>query len=46
VNIKFLTFAQQEIDEAYLWFEESCAGKGLEYPRFFRHKSRRVVFLF
>jgi hypothetical protein len=31
VNIRFLTFAQQEIDEAYLWFEERSAGKGLDF---------------
>jgi hypothetical protein len=31
VNIRFLTLAQQEIDEAYLWFEERCAGKGLDF---------------
>jgi plasmid stabilization system protein ParE len=31
VKIRFLTFAQQEIDEAYLWFEERSAGKGLEF---------------
>lgn len=31
MNIRFLTFAQQEIDEAYLWFEERSPGKGLDF---------------
>jgi plasmid stabilization system protein ParE len=31
VKIRFLTFAQQEIDQAYLWFEERSAGKGIEF---------------
>ena len=31
MKIRFLTFAQQEIDEAYLWFEERSAGKGVEF---------------
>ena len=31
MNIKFLTFARQEIDEAYLWFEERASGKGFDF---------------
>ena len=31
MNIRFLTFAQQEIDEAYIWFEDRCVGKGVEF---------------
>ena len=31
MKIRVLTFAQQEIDEAYLWFEERSAGKGVEF---------------
>jgi plasmid stabilization system protein ParE len=31
VNIRFLTFARQEIDEAYLWFEEKSSGKGVDF---------------
>lgn len=31
MNITFLTFARQEVDEAYLWFEERNSGKGLEF---------------
>ena len=31
MKTRFLTFAQQEIDEAYLWFEGSSAGKGVEF---------------
>jgi plasmid stabilization system protein ParE len=31
VKVRFLTFAQQEIDEAYVWFEERSAGKGVEF---------------
>ena len=31
MNIRFLTFAQQEVDDAYLWFEERSPGKGVEF---------------
>jgi plasmid stabilization system protein ParE len=31
VKIRFLTFAQQEIDEAYVWFENRSPGKGVEF---------------
>ena len=31
MKIRFLTFAQQEVDDAYRWFEERNAGKGVEF---------------
>jgi len=31
VKIRLLTFAQQEVDEAYIWFETRCPGKGVEF---------------
>jgi hypothetical protein len=31
VNVRFLTLAQQEVDEAFQWFEEKAEGKGLEF---------------
>lgn len=31
MKIRFLTFAQEEIDHTYLWFEERSAGKGVEF---------------
>ena len=31
MKVKFLTTARQEVDEAYLWFENKTAGKGLEF---------------
>jgi len=31
VNVRFLTLAQQEIDEAVVWFDERQQGKGLEF---------------
>jgi len=31
VKIRFLTIAQQEIDDAYLWLEERSLGKGVEF---------------
>lgn len=31
MNIRFLTIAQQEVDDAVRWFEERTEGKGLEF---------------
>jgi plasmid stabilization system protein ParE len=31
VNVRFLTLAQQEIDEAFVWFNERTEGKGIEF---------------
>ena len=31
MKVRFLTIARQEIHEAYLWFENKSAGKGLEF---------------
>jgi plasmid stabilization system protein ParE len=31
VNVRFLTVAQQEVHDAYEWFEERTDGKGLEF---------------
>jgi hypothetical protein len=31
VNIRFLTLAQQEVDEAVVWFDERVEGKGVSF---------------
>jgi len=31
VNVRFLTIAQQEVDEAFIWFDERTDGKGLDF---------------
>lgn len=31
MDVRFLTIAQQEVDDAYRWFEERTEGKGLEF---------------
>lgn len=31
MNVRFLTLAQQEVDEAVVWFEERAEGKGLDF---------------
>jgi plasmid stabilization system protein ParE len=31
VNVRFLTLAQQEIDEAVIWFDEQADGKGMDF---------------
>ena len=31
MNVRFLTLAQQEIDEAVVWFDERADGKGIEF---------------
>jgi len=31
VNVRFLTLAQQEVDEAVVWFDERVAGKGIDF---------------
>jgi plasmid stabilization system protein ParE len=30
VNVRFLTLAQQEVDEAVVWFETRTEGKGVD----------------
>jgi hypothetical protein len=31
VNVRFLTLAQQEVDEAVVWFDERVEGKGMDF---------------
>lgn len=31
MNVRFLTLAQQEVDEAVVWFDERAEGKGIEF---------------
>ena len=31
MNVRFLTLAQQEVDEAVAWFEEQVDGKGMNF---------------
>lgn len=31
MKVRFLTIARQEVNEAYNWFENKTAGKGLEF---------------
>ena len=31
MNVRFLTLAQQEVDEAVVWFEERAEGKGIDF---------------
>ena len=31
MKVRFLTLAQQEIDEAVVWFDERVEGKSLEF---------------
>jgi hypothetical protein len=31
VKVRFLTLAQQEIDDAFVWFNEKDEGKGVEF---------------
>ena len=31
MKIRFLTLAQQEVDEAFVWFEEQAEGKGFDF---------------
>ena len=31
MNVRFLTLAQQEVDDAFVWFEERAEGKGLDF---------------
>ena len=31
MNVRFLTLAQQEVDEAVVWFEERTEGKGVDF---------------
>ena len=43
MNIRFLTLARQEVDEAYLWFEKRSPGKGLEFLDDLNRTVRLVV---
>ena len=31
MNVRFLTLAQQEVDDAVVWFEERGEGKGIDF---------------
>lgn len=31
MNVRFLTLAQQEVDEAVVWFNEQGDGKGMDF---------------
>jgi plasmid stabilization system protein ParE len=31
VNVRFLTLAQKEVDEAVAWFEDRAEGKGVDF---------------
>lgn len=31
MNIRFLTLAQQEVDDAFVWFEERAEGNGVNF---------------
>ena len=31
MKIRFLTLAQQEVDEAFVWFDERAEGKGVDF---------------
>ena len=31
MKVRFLTLAQQEIDEAFVWFDERDEGKGVQF---------------
>jgi hypothetical protein len=31
VKVRFLTLAQQEIDDAFVWFDERQEGKGMDF---------------
>lgn len=31
MNIRFLTLAQHEVDEAFAWFDEKDEGKGIAF---------------
>ena len=31
MNVRFLTLAQQEVDEAFAWFNEKHEGKGVHF---------------
>lgn len=31
MNVRFLTLAQQEVDEAVVWFDERVEGKGIVF---------------
>ena len=31
MKVRFLTLAQKEVDEAFVWFEERVEGKGVDF---------------
>ena len=31
MNVRFLTLAQKEVDDAFVWFDERVEGKGIEF---------------
>ena len=31
MNVRFLTLAQQEVDNAVVWYEERAEGKGIDF---------------
>ena len=31
MKVRFLTLAQQEVDEAFVWFDERVEGKGVDF---------------
>ena len=31
MKVRFLTIAQQEVDDAYHWFEQGAEGRGLDF---------------
>ena len=31
MNVRLLTLAQQEVDEAFIWFDERTDGKGVNF---------------
>ncbi len=41
MNVRFLTLAQQEVDEAFIWFDERTGSKGLEFLDEFDRVVRR-----
>lgn len=31
MNVRFLTLAEQEVDDAFVWFEQQAEGKGVDF---------------
>jgi plasmid stabilization system protein ParE len=42
VNVRFLTIAEQEIDDTYHWFEERTEGSGLDFLKEIDRVIRRI----